>query len=151
MIPNYTWYKLKYGLLHVNPNLVQLNSGSTNFNTTLNLTGPILLGLGIAAATLFYAYFNAFKGLVVKPKIFKIVNSLYPQGLSKISAISLGKRGKSTCVLGQLSWRDRGRWIRKDGQTAGGLLGGRFSCLCQAPVGYLWVGRSGMVIIKHVA
>merc|ERR1719285_661215 len=42
--------------------LVQLNSGSTNFNTTLNLTGPILLGLGIAAATLFYAYFNAFKG-----------------------------------------------------------------------------------------
>ena len=24
--------------------------------------GPILLGLGIAAATLFYAYFNAFSG-----------------------------------------------------------------------------------------
>ena len=46
--------------------LVQLNSGSTNFNTTLNLTGPILLGLGIAAATLFYAYFNAFKGSVLK-------------------------------------------------------------------------------------
>jgi len=41
---------------------VQLNSGSTSFNTTLNLTGPILLGLGIAAATLFYAYFNAFQG-----------------------------------------------------------------------------------------
>merc|ERR1719383_1302205 len=40
---------------------VQLNSGSTSFNTTLNLTGPILLGLGIAAATLFYAYFNAFQ------------------------------------------------------------------------------------------
>merc|ERR1719402_507313 len=39
---------------------VQLNSGSTSFNTTLNLTGPILLGLGIATATLFYAYFNAF-------------------------------------------------------------------------------------------
>ena len=51
--------------------LVQLNSGSTNFNTTLNLTGPILLGLGIAAATLFYAYFNAFKGLVVERNIFK--------------------------------------------------------------------------------
>ena len=49
--------------------LVQLNSGSTNFNTTLNLTGPILLGLGIAAATLFYAYFNAFKGSVVKSNI----------------------------------------------------------------------------------
>ena len=60
--PNYASYNLNYGLLHVNPNLVQLNSGSTNFNTTLNLTGPILLGLGIAAATLFYAYFNAFKG-----------------------------------------------------------------------------------------
>ena len=60
---------MKYGLLHVNPNLVQLNSGSTNFNTTLNLTGPILLGLGIAAATLFYAYFNAFKGSVLS-KIF---------------------------------------------------------------------------------
>ena len=41
---------------------IQLNSGSTSFNTTLNLTGPILLGLGIAAATLFYAYFNAFNG-----------------------------------------------------------------------------------------
>jgi hypothetical protein len=41
---------------------VQLNSGSTSFNTTLNLTGPILLGMGIAAATLFYAYFNAFQG-----------------------------------------------------------------------------------------
>ena len=41
---------------------VQLNSGSSNFNTTLNLTGPILLGMGIAAATLFYAYFNAFQG-----------------------------------------------------------------------------------------
>lgn len=41
---------------------VQLNSGSTSFNTTLNLTGPILLGLGIATATLFYAYFNAFNG-----------------------------------------------------------------------------------------
>ena len=41
---------------------VQLNSGDTSFNTTLNLTGPILLGLGIAAATLFYAYFNAFQG-----------------------------------------------------------------------------------------
>lgn len=41
---------------------VQLNSGSTSFNTTLNLTGPILLGLGIATATLFYAYFNAFSG-----------------------------------------------------------------------------------------
>ena len=41
---------------------VQLNSGSASFNTTLNLTGPILLGLGIAAATLFYAYFNAFQG-----------------------------------------------------------------------------------------
>ena len=41
---------------------VQLNSGSTSFNTTLNLTGPILLGLGIATATLFYAYFNAFQG-----------------------------------------------------------------------------------------
>merc|ERR1719402_734683 len=41
---------------------VQLNSGSTSFNTTLNLTGPILLGLGIAAATLFYAYFHAFQG-----------------------------------------------------------------------------------------
>merc|ERR1712029_447499 len=41
---------------------IQLNSGSTSFNTTLNLTGPILLGIGIAAATLFYAYFNAFNG-----------------------------------------------------------------------------------------
>jgi len=41
---------------------VQLNSGATSFNTTLNLTGPILLGLGIAAATLFYAYFHAFQG-----------------------------------------------------------------------------------------
>ena len=39
---------------------IQLNSGTSSFNTTLNLTGPILLGLGIAAATLFYAYFNAF-------------------------------------------------------------------------------------------
>ena len=83
--------------------LVQLNSGSTNFNTTLNLTGPILLGLGIAAATLFYAYFNAFKGLVVQPDIFKIVNTLYAQGLSKISAISLGKRGKPLCVSSWLS------------------------------------------------
>ena len=42
--------------------IVQLNSGSSSFNTTLNLTGPILLGMGIAAATLFYAYFNAFQG-----------------------------------------------------------------------------------------
>lgn len=41
---------------------IQLNSGTSSFNTTLNLTGPILLGLGIAAATLFYAYFNAFNG-----------------------------------------------------------------------------------------
>ena len=54
--------------------LVQLNSGSTNFNTTLNLTGPILLGLGIAAATLFYAYFNAFKGLVVEIDILNEFN-----------------------------------------------------------------------------
>ena len=45
---------------------IQLNSGSTSFNTTLNLTGPILLGLGIAAATLFYAYFNAFNGWVIQ-------------------------------------------------------------------------------------
>ena len=57
--------------------LVQLNSGSTNFNTTLNLTGPILLGLGIAAATLFYAYFNAFKGLVVEIDILNSILRAY--------------------------------------------------------------------------
>ena len=61
--------------------LVQLNSGSTNFNTTLNLTGPILLGLGIAAATLFYAYFNAFKGSVVKLNLGMMVNVFHSQGI----------------------------------------------------------------------
>merc|ERR1711953_462718 len=39
---------------------VQLNSGSTSFNATLNLTGHILLGLGIASSLLLYMFFNAF-------------------------------------------------------------------------------------------
>ena len=83
--------------------LVQLNSGSTNFNTTLNLTGPILLGLGIAAATLFYAYFNAFKGSVIKLNLGIMVNVFHLQGISKISTISLGKSGKPICVSCWLS------------------------------------------------
>jgi len=57
---------------------IQLNSGSTSFNTTLNLTGPILLGLGIAAATLFYAYFNAFNGFSRKKRS---VNDLSVDGM----------------------------------------------------------------------
>jgi len=39
---------------------VQLNSGTTTFNATLNLTGHILLGLGIASSLLLYMFFNAF-------------------------------------------------------------------------------------------
>lgn len=39
---------------------VQLNSGSTTYNATLNLTGHILLGLGIASSLLLYMFFNAF-------------------------------------------------------------------------------------------
>jgi len=39
---------------------VQLNTGSTTYNSTLNLTGPILLGLGIASSLLMYMFFNAF-------------------------------------------------------------------------------------------
>ena len=60
-------YKLQLNKLSYDPGpntvlgFVQLNSGSASYNTTLNLTGPILLGLGIAAATLFYANFNAFQ------------------------------------------------------------------------------------------
>jgi len=38
----------------------QLNSGTTTFNATLNLTGHILLGLGIASSLLLYMFFNAF-------------------------------------------------------------------------------------------
>ena len=39
---------------------LQLNSGSTTYNATLNLTGHILLGLGIASSLLLYMFFNAF-------------------------------------------------------------------------------------------
>ena len=45
----------KFHILHL-----QLNSGSTTFNATLNLTGHILLGLGIASSLLLYMFFNAF-------------------------------------------------------------------------------------------
>ena len=40
--------------------LVQLSSDATTFNTTLNLTGPIILGLSIATASLLYAYYTAY-------------------------------------------------------------------------------------------
>jgi len=40
--------------------LVQLDAGSANFNTTLNLTGPIILGMTIASASLLYAYYKAY-------------------------------------------------------------------------------------------
>ena len=40
--------------------LVQLDTRSTTFNTTLNLTGPIILGMTIASASLLYAYYAAF-------------------------------------------------------------------------------------------
>lgn len=39
---------------------VQLNSGATGFNATINLTGHILLGLGIASALLMYMFIRAF-------------------------------------------------------------------------------------------
>ncbi|XP_059082041.1 uncharacterized protein LOC131879684 isoform X1 [Tigriopus californicus] len=41
---------------------VQLNSGTNSFNTTLNLTGHILLGLGIASALLARMFLEALKG-----------------------------------------------------------------------------------------
>ena len=37
--------------------LVQLSNGATTFNTTLNLTGPLLLGVTIALASLLYAWY----------------------------------------------------------------------------------------------
>ena len=40
--------------------LVQLSNGATTFNTTLNLTGPLLLGVTIASASLLYAWYNRF-------------------------------------------------------------------------------------------
>ena len=39
-----------------------MNSGTTAFNTTLNLTGHILLGLGIASALLTYMFLQALQG-----------------------------------------------------------------------------------------
>eukprot|EP00095_Tigriopus_kingsejongensis_P011816 maker-scaffold71_size417697-snap-gene-3.20 protein:Tk11816 transcript:maker-scaffold71_size417697-snap-gene-3.20-mRNA-1 annotation:"hypothetical protein" len=40
---------------------VQLRPGTTSFNTTLNLTGHILLGLGIASSLLMYLYIRSFQ------------------------------------------------------------------------------------------
>ena len=40
--------------------LVQLSNGATTFNTTLNLTGPLLLGVTIASASLLYAWYARF-------------------------------------------------------------------------------------------
>ncbi len=36
-----------------------MNTGGTTFNTTLNLTGHILLGLGIASSLLLYMWLRA--------------------------------------------------------------------------------------------
>lgn len=41
---------------------LQLSSGTTAFNTTLNLTGHILLGLGIASSLLMYMFLKALQG-----------------------------------------------------------------------------------------
>ena len=40
-----------------------MNSGTATFNTTLNLTGHILLGLGIASGLLAYMFIQALNGL----------------------------------------------------------------------------------------
>ena len=40
----------------------QINTGGTTFNTTLNLTGHILLGLGIASSLLLYMWLEALDG-----------------------------------------------------------------------------------------
>ena len=40
--------------------LVQLSNGATTFNTTLNLTGPLILGVTIASASLLYAWYSRF-------------------------------------------------------------------------------------------
>ena len=40
--------------------LVQLSNGATTFNTTLNLTGPLILGVTIASASLLYAWYARF-------------------------------------------------------------------------------------------
>ena len=42
--------------IDVETRLVQLSSAATTFNTTLNLTGPIILGVTIAFGSLLYAY-----------------------------------------------------------------------------------------------
>ena len=46
--------------IDVETRLVQLSSAATTFNTTLNLTGPIILGVTIAFGSLLYAYSKAY-------------------------------------------------------------------------------------------
>ena len=56
----------------------QLNSG-TAFNTTLNLTGYILLGLGIASYLLLYVmFFNAFDTVGGSYDFDFVRNKVYP-------------------------------------------------------------------------
>lgn len=42
--------------------IVQLNTGTVSYNATLNLTGHILLGIGIATAILIYMFKEALRG-----------------------------------------------------------------------------------------
>ena len=52
-----SWIKVSLFFLYH----LQLSTSSTTYNATLNLTGHILLGLGIASSVLLYMFFQAFK------------------------------------------------------------------------------------------
>ena len=99
--------------IDVETRLVQLSSAATTFNTTLNLTGPIILGVTIAFGSLLYAYSKAYPPqLSVAGNIGLLSDSLsslakpsggYGRGYTKRAAEERGQEAAPGAVLDTFS------------------------------------------------